>query len=121
MTKPGTGPKEKHADTGFGAREEETHLSFAPKRKTPFRRKSVSCRSSKNMYRCDSLHRTSGRNSVVGIVGIIREIDEQLREATLSGCVVPQDRREGCIAQRLGKALPKGFTSTVVITQSGGR
>lgn len=106
----------------FRAEKKEEKMSFfAPKKKkkTPFRRKSVSCRSSKKHVSLRFLHRTSGSDSVVGIVGIIGEVDEQLREAAFGGCVVPQDRGECCIAQRLGKALSKGFASTVVIAQSG--
>lgn len=37
---------------------------------------------------------------------VIRQIDQQLREATLSRRVVAEDGGEGCVAEGLGEALP---------------
>lgn len=48
----------------------------------------------------------------------IREVDEELGEAALGGRIVSQHGRKGGIAERLRKALAKGFPCSSVITQS---
>jgi hypothetical protein len=42
---------------------------------------------------------------VVRSIDVVRKVDEKLSEATLGGCVVTQNGREGSIAKRLGETL----------------
>lgn len=55
-----------------------------------------------------------------GLDCIFRQVNQQLREATLGSRVVAEDCGEGLVAQRLGEALPEGFTRTRVIAESVG-
>jgi hypothetical protein len=59
--------------------------------------------------------RDAGRIRIYHIVG---EIDQELSKASLSGCVVTENRRKGGISQRFGKALSEGLARSGVITQS---
>lgn len=49
---------------------------------------------------------------------VIRKIDQQLSQATLSRGVVAQDGRECSISQGLGKALPKCFASSGIVAKA---
>jgi hypothetical protein len=55
---------------------------------------------------------------VVGSINVVREIDQKLRKAALGGCIVSQNRREGSIAEGLGKALAQSLTGTSIIAQT---
>lgn len=54
----------------------------------------------------------------VGVHNIVREVDEQLCEASLGSRIVSEHRRKGSVAQRLGKTLPQSLTGTCVVAQA---
>ena len=55
---------------------------------------------------------------VVGLHDIVRQVNQELRKATLRSGIVAKDRGEGSIAEGLWKALSKGFAGTGVITEA---
>jgi hypothetical protein len=55
---------------------------------------------------------------VCGVLDIVRKVDQELCKATLSGCIVAEDRGKGCVTERLGKTLPKSLTSTGIVAES---
>lgn len=55
---------------------------------------------------------------VVRGIDVVREVDEELCEATLGCSVIAEDRGESSIAERLGEALAQSFASASVITQT---
>ena len=50
-----------------------------------------------------------------GLDNIVREIDEELRQATLGGGIVAQDGGKGRVAQRFRQALAQRFASAGVV------
>jgi hypothetical protein len=49
----------------------------------------------------------------------VAQIDQKLREASLSCSVVAEDSGESRISERLGKALAEGLSGAVVVAESG--
>lgn len=58
------------------------------------------------------------RNTRCAIGDIIREVDEKLSQAALSGGIVAEYGRERRIAQGFGKALTQRLARPTVITQA---
>lgn len=52
------------------------------------------------------------------IAHVVREIDEQLSEATLGCGVIAEDGRESGVTKGLGQALTKRFTGASVVAQT---
>lgn len=50
--------------------------------------------------------------------GVVRQVDEELGEASLGRGIVPENSREGCIAQGLGKALAERFPCSGIVTEA---
>lgn len=49
---------------------------------------------------------------------VVGEIDKKLSKAALGGGVISKNRREGGIAEGLGKALAKSFAGACVVAQT---
>lgn len=66
-----------------------------------------------------TLKKTLHARVVAGCIdNVIRQVDQQLREASFGGSVIAQNGRKCGIAQRLGQALAKGFSCSGIITES---
>ena len=63
----------------------------------------------------EMLHRKA-RRAVGHIIG---QVDEELRQAPLGGCVVAENGREGGIAEGFGKTLAQSLPGSAVIAQTG--
>lgn len=55
------------------------------------------------------------RSSLRDVVG---QVDEELSQAALGGCVVAEDRRERGIPKRLGETLPQSLSGPAVVAQT---
>jgi hypothetical protein len=51
---------------------------------------------------------------------VIAEVDEELSQAALGGCVVAKNGLEGGVAEGLGETLAERFAGAVVVAESGG-
>lgn len=59
-----------------------------------------------------------GRYGRIRVHNIVREINQELSKASLSGRIVTEDRRKGGIPQGLWEALSESFTGSGIVTQS---
>lgn len=80
----------------------------------------ICCKAERPKWQNDQIAR-GGLNSKTAGAGfdyIIGEVDEELRQATLSGGVVAQNRREGGVAKGLRQALAEGLAGTSIVAKS---
>jgi hypothetical protein len=49
---------------------------------------------------------------------VVREVDEELSEASLGCSIVTENGREGCIPEGFGETLAKSFTCSGIIAES---
>ena len=66
----------------------------------------------------ESIHPLLHALIVVRVQHIVREIDQQLSQASLGRCIVAEYGREGRVAERLWETLAKGLPCTSVVAQS---
>ena len=52
---------------------------------------------------------------------VVAEVDEELSQAALGGCVVAEDSLEGGVTEGLGETLAERFSGAIVVAESAVR